>query len=333
MHKCIVTGGAGFIGSHLAKNLLSAGNDVTVIDDLSVSKNTNNIPNGVIFIEDRLERSKPEIFEGADVVFHLASISGEAISFYAPRTCYLRNIEASYNLVKCCINAKVKRIVYMSSMAVYGNRQSPPFSEKDGGDPTDPYGVSKLSTEKLIQSYGNESFFEWNIIRPHNVYGPNMNLQDPYRGVVAIFITHAMQNKPIPIYGDGTQTRAFTFVNDIIPGLIKAGFDSDIKSQILNMGSKQPIRLIDLADMVCEILGAEKKHDFLPPRIGEAKNAYPTPEKAENILGFIDRTSLHEGLEQTIEWAKKQKLSDFDFNILDFDLDLGRSPIPWAKQK
>lgn len=332
-NNCLVTGGAGFIGSHLSKNLLLLGHKVIAIDDLSVSKNRNNLPDKVSLIEEPLEDVKPEYFKDIDIVFHLASISGEAISFYAPKVCFLRNLESSYNLIKCCIAAKVKRIVFTSSMAVYGNRLSPPFSETDAGNPTDPYGISKYATEKLIESYGEIGLLEWNIIRLHNVYGTNINLQDPYRGVVAIFIAHAMRNKPIPIYGDGTQTRAFTFVNDIIPGLIKAGFDSEIKSQILNMGSKQPIRLIDLADMVCEVLGSEKRQLFLPPRIGEAKNAYPTPVKAEKILGFVDKTSLREGLEQTIEWAKKQELGDFDFNNLDFDLDLDGSPIPWASQK
>jgi UDP-glucose 4-epimerase len=328
-----VTGGAGFIGSHLARELLSQGHEVIIIDDLSVPKTDGNIPKGSVFIEKSLEKIDSNIFRGVDVVFHLAAISGEAISFYAPRACYLRNIEAGYNLIKCSIEAKIKRIVYTSSMAVYGNQILPPFLEDSAGDPTDPYGVAKLSIEKLLQAYGRVDCFEWNIIRPHNVYGPNMNLRDPYRGVAAIFITHAFQNKAIPLYGDGTQTRAFTFVEDIIPGIIRSGLDVDIKSQTLNLGSRRPVRLVDLANVICEIIGSEKKHNFLPERKGEAKHAFTSSDLAEKILGFVDKTSLREGLEQTIVWAKKQKLEKFDFSILDFDLDLGGSPIPWAKQK
>ena len=170
-------------------------------------------------------------------------------------------------MIRCCIEAKVKKLVFTSSMAVYGNRQATPFSEEMPCDPTDPYGVSKQTIENLIQAYGNLGFFEWNILRLHTVYGSRMNLNDPYRGVTGIFISQALQKKAISIYGDGRQTRAFTFVEDIIPSIAKSGLDKNINKQILNLGSEKPLSLRSVATAVFEILGEPENISFSSAKI------------------------------------------------------------------
>lgn len=326
--KIVITGGAGFIGSHLINFLLKDKHEIIIIDDFSTGDIENLHPD-VTLHKVTLENIKPSILEGVDIVFHLASISGEAISFHSPNTCFLRNVQAGYNLIRCCIESKVKKIVFTSSMAVYGNRQSPPFSEDMACDPTDPYGVSKQTIENLIQTYGNLNLFKWNILRLHSVYGSRMNLSDPYRGVIGIFISQALQKRAISIYGDGRQTRAFTFVEDIIPCIAQSGVDENINKQILNLGSEKPLTLINAAQAVFDILDEPENVSFFPQRLGEAKDAFTTSERAKKIFGGLPETDFKVGLRSAIEWAKAKNNLAFNSKLLDLDLDLGESPIPW----
>lgn len=328
--KIVVTGGAGFVGSHLVNFLLKHKHEIIIIDDFSTG-NIENINPDADLQKVALENIKPSIFEGVDIVFHLASISGEAVSFHSPDTCFLRNIQAGYNLIRCCIESKVKKLVFTSSMAVYGNRQLPPFSENMRCDPTDPYGVSKQAIENLIETYGNLDLFEWNILRLHSVYGSRMNLSDPYRGVIGIFISQALQKRAISIYGDGEQTRAFTFVEDIIPNIAKSGLDEKINKQILNLGSGRPLSLINVAKAVFEILGEPENISFFPQRMGEAKDAFTTSQRARKVFGDLPETDFRVGLASTIEWAKTKNNLRFNAKMLDLDLNLGESPIPWLK--
>lgn len=332
MARCLVTGGAGLIGSHLVSHLLSNGHQVIILDDLSTG-DIRNIPASVDFINQPLENTDINVFSNIDVVFHLASISGEAVSLYAPKVCFNRNIAASHNLLVNALNSDVKRIVFTSSMAVYGNRISPPFREDNLCDPTDPYGLSKFAIEKLLHIYGEHSSLEWTILRLHNVYGPNMNLTDPYRGVIGIFLNRLLRGKSPILYGNGNQLRAFTFVEDIIPCITKAGFSKECNKQIINLGSGGKTRLLDLAKILCELTDCTKEILHLPLRLSEAKDAYTTTEKSERLLGFKDKTSLHDGLSYTLNWAKKQEIKDFDYELMQMELDLnGSLPSTWKNR-
>ncbi len=328
MKKILVTGGAGFIGSHLVRTLASQGYEILVVDDLSTGS-AENIHEGTTFYNEPVESIEPKMLKDVEIVFHLASISGETISFHSPKACFLKNVQAGYNLIKCCVEAKVKKVVFTSSMAIYGNRQPPPFTEEMSCAPTDPYGVSKQATEYLLRSYGELGFFDWNILRLHNVYGPGMNLKDPFRGVVGIFISQALQKKPVSIYGDGEQIRSFTFVHDIIPNLVRVGIDNNIRSQILNLGSESPRSLNSLAKVLFSALDEKENIQFFSNRLGEAKYAYPTSKKAREILGNFIETEFAQGIKSTIEWAKTKDDCLFNANILNFDLKLGQSPVPW----
>ena len=329
MARCLVTGGAGFIGSHVVSHLLSLGHQVSVLDDLSIGSK-HNVPPSAVLIDQSIEDVEPNIFSNIDLVFHLASISGEAVSLFAPSACFNRNVVAAHNLVLNSLRFGVKRIIFTSSMAVYGNRILPPFSEDDLGDPTDPYGLSKFTIEKLLQIYGEHSDLEWTILRPHNVYGPNMNLADPYRGVVSIFLNRLLRGKPPILYGGGNQIRAFTYVDDIVPCIVRAGFSKECNRQIVNLGSGKTTQLLDLAKTLCELTGYTKEPIYLPPRPGEAKNAYTTTDKSERLLRFVDKTSLRDGLLLTLEWARKQEISNFNYGLMDIQLNLnGTLPAPW----
>lgn len=329
MTRCLVTGGAGFIGSKVSSFLIKQGHQVIILDDLSTGSKRN-IPVSADFINQPLEYAEPDIFSDIDIVFHLASISGEAVSLYSPSACFYRNVAAAHNLILNSLRFGVQRIVFTSSMAVYGNRPTPPFSEDDPCDPTDPYGLSKVTIEKLLQIYGEQSAIDWTILRLHNVYGPNMNLTDPYRGVVSIFLNRLLRGKSSIIYGDGNQLRAFTYIEDIIPYVIEAGFSKECSKQIVNLGSGETTRLLDLAKTLCELTGCTKEPIYLPPRPGEAKDAYTTTGKSERLLSFIDKTSLRDGLLLTLDWAKKQEINSFDYELMDIELDLeGNLPIPW----
>ncbi len=329
MVRCLVTGGAGFIGSHVVSLLLSHGHQVIVIDDLSTG-NKHNIPTSVVLIEQPLEEVEANTFSNIDVVFHLASISGVAVSLFAPSACFNRNVAAAHNLIVNSLRSGVKRIVFTSSMAVYGNHICPPFSEADLCNPNEPYGLSKLIIEKLLQMYGNHTDLEWTILRLHNVYGPHMNLQDPYRGVISIFLNRLLRGKPPVLYDDGNQLRAFTYVEDVVPYIVKAGFSKVSNKQILNLGSGEKTRLRDLAKTLCELTGYTKEPIYLPERVGEAKDAYTTTEKSERLLSYKDKTSLHDGLLLTLEWAKKQGISNFNYELMNIELDLnGALPTTW----
>jgi len=330
MKNVLVTGGAGFIGSHLVSMLVSQGHNIIVVDDLSTGS-LQNVHPGVTFINQAVESIESKILEDVELVFHLASVSGETISFHSPKACFLKNVHAGYNLIRCCIEANVKKIVFTSSMAVYGNRRTPPFTEEMSCDPTDPYGVSKQAVEYLLRSYGELGFYDWNILRLHNVYGPGMNLKDPFRGVVGIFVSQVLQRKPISIYGDGEQTRSFTFISDIIPSLVRTGLDDNINAQILNLGLDAPTSLNNVAKAVFSVLNEKENVQYFPNRLGEAKYAYPTSKRAREIFGDFIKTEFDLGIRSTIEWAKTKDDYLFDSNKLNFDLELGQSPIPWFR--
>jgi len=332
MKKCIVTGGAGLIGSYVASLLLERGYEVIVIDNLSTG-NKQNLPHSAKLVQTSLETVNSIIFQDVDVVYHLASISGEAVSFFSPSSCFNKNIAAATNVLLNCIHSGVRRIVFTSSMAVYGNQLQAPFSEDDSCIPSDPYGLSKLTIEKLIEMYAENSNLEWSILRLHNVYGPKINLKDPYRGVVGIFINRLLRGKPPIVYGDGKQLRAFTYVEDIVPYIVDAGFNNEYNKEIINIGSGKTSNMLDLANILCELINDDKRPIFLPPRVAEARHAFTTIEKSEKLVGFKDNTSLREGLIKTVKWAKEQDIESFDYNLMDIELDInGKLPITWKNR-
>lgn len=222
--KTIVTGGAGFIGSHVAKNLLSMGHNVTVLDDLSGGY-MENIPQGVRFVKgsvtdnDLVQKLFAE--EHFDYVYHLAAYAAEGLSHFIRRFNYTNNLIGSINLINESIKNEVKCFVFTSSMSVYGSNPTP-FVENMNLEPEDPYAVSKYAVERDILAAHEMFGMNYVIFRPHNVYGENQNIGDRFRNVIGIFMREIMENKPLTIFGDGNQKRAFSYIDDVAPYIAKS---------------------------------------------------------------------------------------------------------------
>lgn len=304
--KIIVTGAAGFMGSHLVDVLVKEGHEVHSLDDLSGGF-IENVNKESTFVEldlrnkDETERIVKKI--KPEIIFHLAADATEGRSQFTPIECTSRNYTAYLNLLIPAINAGIKKIVVFSSMAVYGSQRTP-FNEDMEPKPEDVYGVSKAameaSTKILSEVYG----FDYTILRPHNVYGPRQNMADPYRNVIAIFMNCLLRNKTFYIYGDGQQKRAFSYIDDQIPCMMRAGFDGKTNGEIINLGPVKEITINSLAEIVLRISGSRLKPVYMPPRPREVKDAWCTNGKSVRLLGYKDTVSIEEGVKRMWAWAK-----------------------------
>ena len=331
--KILITGIAGMMGSRLADWIIeNTKHEVVGIDDLSggyrfninekakfyhfdlaknraVSGTTYSTTEGRMNLKLIFKKEKP------DVVFHFAAYAAECLSPFIRRYNYTNNVVATANVINECIRTEVDRLVFTSSMAVYGENQTP-FSEDMIPAPKDPYGVAKLACEMDIQIAGEQHGLDWCILRPHNVYGRNQNIWDRYRNVFGIWMYQHLNNEPITVFGDGSQVRAFSYIDDSLEPMWKAGVDPRASKEIINLGSAVPLTLKNAAESLSNIMGgAEIVH--LEPR-HEVHQAFSTHDKSELLLDFRDVTSHFEGLEKMWEWAQKQpnmKRKDMKYEI------------------
>lgn len=307
MSKILVTGGAGFIGSHVAEGLLRRGHTVTVLDDLSGGF-VDNMVEGIQFIQGSVcdDVLVNQLFEQNhfDTVYHLAAYAAEGLSHFIKRFNYTNNLIGSVNLINAAVNYEVKCFVFTSSIAVYGASPELPMTELTIPHPEDPYGIAKLAVEQELKV--SQQMFGLNhvIFRPHNVYGERQNIGDRYRNVVGIFMNQILQNKPMTIFGDGTQTRAFSFIGDIVPIMVDAIETQAAYNQIFNIGADQPYSVNELAEMTAKAMGVEPDIIHVPQR-NEVANAYSSHEKVERIFGTRPKTSLEQGLTQMAAWVRQ----------------------------
>jgi len=301
--KVLVTGGAGFIGSHVADWLINEGHEVVIIDDLSGGLRENVNPKAE-FIQGSICNKKlvDESMNGVKIVYHLAAYAAEGLSHFIRRYNYMNNLIGSINLINAAIKNKVDCFLFTSSMAVYG-KGNPPFKEEDIPKPEDPYGIAKYCVEQELKIAHKMFGLNYIIIRPHNVYGERQYLGDPYRNVIGIFMNRIMQGKPPLIYGDGEQTRAFSYIGDVAPCIAKAPFIKRAYGEIINLGAAKPCSINQLAEEVLRAMGSNIKPIHVKERF-EVKHAYCTIDKSERILDYKDKTFLQEGLKRMAEWAK-----------------------------
>lgn len=305
--KVLVTGGAGFIGSHLVDYLIKEGHDVWVFDDLSRGTKDNLNPKAVFFEVDLRDRLKVRYFMDVikpEVIFHLASHAAEGQSVFVPRFTFEVDLIGFLNLFTEAINVGFETFVFTSSMAVYGNQPELPMREEQPCQPTDPYGVTKAGIERLLQVYNKIFDFNHVVIRPHNVYGPRQSLTNPYRNVMGIWINRIMHDRPPIIYGDGNQTRAFTYIDDCVPYLAKSAWTKEAYGETINIGSEDVHTIKDVCSIVLEKMESSLKPIHRPARPLEVKHAWCSSDKARRILGYKTSTSLEEGIERMTEWAK-----------------------------
>lgn len=303
--KILVTGGAGFMGSWVVDELISRGHEVISIDNL-LGGRRENVNAKCRFVEmDLRDRGNVEkVCEGVDVIFHLASYAAEGQSFFSPIQINEINITPMNNLLVAAINKDVERFILTSSMAVYGD-QEPPFSEDMPRKPQDPYACAKTYCERMLEILSESYGFGYTIIRPHNVYGPRQNIYDPYRNVLMIWMNRIMRGKPPLIYGDGEQTRAFSYIEDVTPALAEAAFREKADGQIINLGSNEVVTVNEASRIVLEVMGSKLKPVHVEERPGEVKLAHCTTEKSERLLGYKTRHTLREGLTKMTKWARK----------------------------
>lgn len=303
--KSLVTGGAGFIGSHVAKHLLSAGHQVVILDDLSGGF-ADNIPHGTIFIKGSIvdhEFLARLFYEHQfDYVYHLAAYAAEGLSHFIKRFNYNNNLIGSVNLINESVKHKIKCFVYTSSIAVYGRGQVP-MREDMYPMPEDSYGIAKLSVEHELRVTRDMFGLNYIIFRPHNVYGENQNLGDRYRNVIGIFMNQLMRGEPLTVYGDGRQTRAFSYVADVAPHIAGSIHIPGALNQIFNIGADEYYSVNNLAYAVMDAMKIEGEINYLPVR-HEVEHAFSDHSKARAIFHLNGFISLEEGLSRMAAWAK-----------------------------
>jgi UDP-glucose 4-epimerase len=306
MSRVLVTGGAGFIGSHVAEALLARGHEVTVLDDLSGGFD-DNVPAGATFVRGSVTDTAfvDATFAAGrfDYVYHLAAYAAEGLSHFIKRFNYTNNVLGSVTLLNAAINAGVRGFVFTSSIAVYGASPELPMTEETRPEPEDSYGIAKYAVERELVTCRSIFGLDYMIFRPHNVYGPRQNIGDRYRNVVGIFMNQILQGRPMTIFGDGTQTRAFSSIEDVAPVMAEAMECEAAWNQVFNIGADQPCTLNDLARAVSRVMGADTGIVHLPAR-REVLHAHSTHDKLRRILGTRSGTPLEEGLERMAAWVK-----------------------------
>lgn len=306
MPVSLVTGGAGFMGSHVAERLLMSGHQVVVLDDLSGGF-VENVPAGTTFVEGSIldERLIDELFRryGFRYVYHLAAYAAEGLSHFIKRYNYQNNLIGSVNLINASVNFEVECLVFTSSIAVYGAGQSP-MTEEMSPIPEDSYGIAKLAVEQELKVSQEMFGLDYVIFRPHNVYGERQNIGDRYRNAVGIFMNQLLRGEPMTIFGDGTQVRAFTHISDVAPIIAECVSYPSARNQIFNLGADVPHTVNHLAKVVAETMGKECRATQLDPR-KEVKIAFANHSKAEAVFGKREKTPLGAGVRAMAEWVKR----------------------------
>jgi UDP-glucose 4-epimerase len=298
--NAVVTGGAGFIGSHVAAELIASGNEVLIVDDLSGGF-LSNIPAGARFEQRSTGGPLDELFQAwkPELVYHLAAYAAEGLSHHIPAFNYENNLQGTVNVLSAAYRARARHFVFTSSIAAYGHSaDGVPFTEGSPCAPCDPYGVAKLACENHIRAfehyYGGPAY---TIFRPHNVFGPGQNISDPYRNVIGIFLLRAMRNEPLPVFGDGSQSRSFSFITSVAKCIAQAPFVRAARNETFNVGGDEAMTVLELARSVCKATGRAENIQFLPSR-KEVLHAHCSHDKVRSAFAgaFANETGIYAGL-------------------------------------
>jgi UDP-glucose 4-epimerase len=307
MSNVLVTGGAGFIGSHVAEELVRRVHSVVVLDDLSGGF-MDNVVSGAQFVQGSITDSDLVnlLFREyrIDYVFHLAAYAAEGLSHFIKRFNYHNNLIGSINLINASVNAGVKCFVFTSSIAVYGTNPVLPMTEEMLPHPEDSYGIAKLAIEQELRVCREMFDLNYIIFRPHNVYGERQNIGDKYRNVVGIFMNQALQDQPMTIFGDGQQKRAFSYISDVAPIIARSIEVRGAYNEVFNVGADTPYTVNELAETVARAMGVQPQIKHLPAR-NEVKYAYSSHDKVRDCFGRPPLTNLEGGVETMAAWVKE----------------------------
>lgn len=307
----LVTGGAGFIGSHIVEALVTKGKRVRVIDNLSTGKRENlqHLMNEIEFIEGDLrdQEASARAVEGVDFVMHQAAIPSVPRSIKEPKNTTENNLNATLHLLLAARDAGVKRVVYASSSSVYGDSPALPKSEDFSPAPLSPYAASKLAGEYYCRVFSQVYGLETVSLRYFNVFGPRQDPLSLYAAVIPIFISAALTKKPLVVYGDGEQTRDFSFVANVVQANLLACEAEDIAGETLNIGGGTQTSLNQLIKELQAIVNTDLDVEYADPRPGDVKHSLASVEKAKKLMGYGCAVPFGEGLRRTVEWFASTK--------------------------
>ena len=330
--KIFITGVAGFLGSHLADRMIALGHTVVGNDNL-IGGYVTNIPLEVEFYKVdccNTEAMSP-IMKDCDIVYHCAATAHEGLSIFSPNFITKNIFQASVSTITAAAQNNVRRFVYCSSMARYGNQEYP-YKETQTPMPVDPYAIAKVAGEDVLKCIAELNNMEWVIAVPHNIVGPRQRYDDPFRNVMSIMINRVLQNKAPIVYGDGSQMRCFSFIDDCIFCLEKLALDPNIKNDIFNIGPDEEfITIKELAELVATELNYTQPLIYMPARPKEIKYATCDASKARELLGYNTSTSLIKGIRSTIEYIKASGVKPFDYSY-PIEIINKHTPTTWTQK-
>ncbi len=304
--RALVTGAAGFLGSHVVDGCLGLGMEVVATDDLSGGYVENVSKDAQLIVGDLRDREFVARLwqDGAfDYVYHLGAYAAEGLSHFVRAFNYRTNLEASVNLINQAVLHDVRRFVFTSSIAVYGHGQTP-MTEDMTPVPEDPYGISKYAAELDLAAAARLFGLEYTIFRPHNVYGERQNIADKYRNVIGIFMNSVMRGEPMRIFGDGSQTRAFSHIADVAPVISRSPLVAAARNEVFNIGADQPHTVLELAMEVSDAFEVECRLQHEPPR-NEVMHAYADHTKVRGVFDVPPPIDLYTGIRRMSVWVKE----------------------------
>jgi UDP-glucose 4-epimerase len=313
--RVLVTGGAGFIGTHLCRRLLADGHSVSVVDNESTGRRSN-LPAEVWFAHGdvaKVAEVEPAFARGLDAICHIAGQVSIIRSFSDPTVDLRTNVEGTLNVLQLCLKYKVPRLLYASSMTIYGNGGAVPTPETERCWPDSYYGITKLAGERYVHATAErpDLGFDFNVtsLRMYSVYGPGQAFDNPYQGVLGIFLGNLLRGEPITIFGDGEQTRDFVYIGDIIEGWVRALQTPAANGRVINLGSGRSLSIKQLAEAAIAAFGdpaGTHKIVRAPSRPGEQRSVRANVAQAKAILGWEPRTTFETGLIETLRWARSE---------------------------
>jgi UDP-glucose 4-epimerase len=332
--KIFITGVAGFLGSHLADKLLKLGFEVCGVDNLIGGELSNVNPKVRFNIADCNNlNAMIEYSQGCDIVFHAACTAHDGLSVFSPYHITYNTFQATISVLSAALKNNVKKFIYCSSMSRYGEQETCPYTEMMICAPNVPYGIAKYAAEKVIERLSNLYGMQYTIIVPHNIIGPRQKYDDPYRNVAAIMINRVLQNKPPIIYGDGSQKRCFSYVDDVIYCLVKVISQDNVNGEIINVGpDSEYVTINEMTRMILDITQSSLEPIYLPGRPLEVKFANCSADKARTLLEFEAKVCLYDGLSKMVKYILKKGTKEFDYNVAPLEIINELTPVTWRNK-